>query len=331
MRACITGVGHFVPEKRLTNQELEKMVETNDEWIVSRTGIKERRILDPGLGTSHMAEQASRQALENAGVFPEELDVILLATVTPDYPVPSAVALVESALGAVNSWGIDMNGGCTGFLCAMATGVQFIESGRHRKILVIGADTMSSILDYTDRNTCILFGDGAGAVLLEPAEEGDPNGVVDFILKLDGTGAPFLALPAGGSRKPASPETVAAREHFVYQDGRTVFKNAVNGMSDVSGKLLKRNGLSASDVGLLVPHQANIRIIESVARKLGLSESQVFVNIQNYGNTTAGTIPIALSEAYNEHRRISRGDWTLLTAFGAGFTWGSLLMRWSLP
>lgn len=329
MRACITAVGHYVPEKRLTNKELERMVETNDEWITSRTGISERRILAPGLGTSYMAEQASRRVLEAAGVAPEELDVILLATVTPDYPVPSAVSLVESALGAVNSWGVDMNGGCTGFLYALATAAQFIESGRYRKILVIGGDAMSSILDYTDRNTCILFGDGAGAALLEPAEDDEANGVVDFILKMDGGGAPFLAVPAGGSRKPATAETVAAREHFVYQDGRTVFKNAIGGMVDVSEKLLARHGLGPADIRLLVPHQANIRIIESVGRRLGLSEEQVFVNIQKYGNTTAGTIPIALSEAYAENR-LSPGDWTLFTAFGAGFTWGSLLMRWSL-
>lgn len=329
MRAKISAVGHFAPEKRLTNRELETMVDTNDEWITTRTGIKERRLLEPGLGTSFMAVRASRRVLESRGLDPAEIDVILLATVTPDYPVPSAVSLVQEELGASACWGVDINGGCTGFLCALATGAQFIESGRHRRVLVIGGDTMSSILDYTDRNTCILFGDGAGAVLLEPAEN-DEAGVVDYILRLDGKGAQYLAVSAGGSRKPATPETVANREHCVFQDGRTVFKHAVNGMVDVSERLLSRNGLGPSDVGLLVPHQANSRIIDSVSRRLGLAPEQVFVNIRHYGNTTAGTIPIAISEAYGEGRLVP-GQWTLLTAFGAGFTWGSLLMRWVLP
>jgi 3-oxoacyl-[acyl-carrier-protein] synthase III len=328
MRATISAVGHFAPDKRLTNRELEEMVDTNDEWIVSRTGIRERRVLAPGLGTSEMAINASRMALESRGMDPGELDAILLATVTPDNPVPGAVSLVQHSLGAGNCWGMDINGGCTGFLCALATGAQFIESGRYRKILVIGADTMSSIIDYTDRNTCILFGDGAGAVVLEAAGS-DEEGIVDFILRLDGMGVPFLRVSAGGSARPASAETVADREHCVRQDGRTVFKHAVHGMVDVSERLLERQGLSPSDVGLLIPHQANSRIIDSVSRRLGLSPEQVFVNIQKYGNTTAATIPLAMSEAYRE-RRLSKGQWTLLTAFGAGFTWGSLLMRWTL-
>ena len=328
MRATISAVGHFAPDKRLTNRELEEMVDTNDEWIVSRTGIRERRVLTPGLGTSEMAINASRMALESRGMDPGELDAILLATVTPDNPVPGAVSLVQHSLGADNCWGMDINGGCTGFLCALATGAQFIESGRYRKILVIGADAMSSIIDYTDRNTCILFGDGAGAVVLEAAGS-DEEGIVDFILRLDGMGVPFLRVPAGGSARPASAETVADREHCVRQDGRTVFKHAVHGMVDVSERLLERQGLSPSDVDLLIPHQANSRIIDSVSRRLGLSPEQVFVNIQKYGNTTAATIPLAMSEAYRE-RRLSKGQWTLLTAFGAGFTWGSLLMRWTL-
>jgi 3-oxoacyl-[acyl-carrier-protein] synthase-3 len=305
------------------------MVDTNDEWIRTRTGIQERRVLAPGLGTSHMAIRAARRALDSRGLAPEALDVILLATVTPDNPVPSAVSLVQTAIGATHCWGMDINGGCTGFLCALVTGAQFIESGRHRTVLVVGADAMSSIINYEDRNTCILFGDGAGAVLLEAAEGEEAAGVHDFILHLDGAGAPFLTVPAGGSRKPASAETVANREHCVYQDGRTVFKHAVTGMVDVAEKVLARNELTPADVGLLIPHQANSRIIDSVSRRLNLSPDQVFVNIQQYGNTTAATIPIAMSEAHHDHRRLSPGDWVLLTAFGAGFTWGGLLMRWA--
>lgn len=328
MRACISAVGHYTPEKRLTNQELERMVDTNDEWITTRTGIKERRVLAPGVGTSHMAIHAARRVLDSRGLPADALDAILLATVTPDMPVPSAAALIQTALGARNCWGMDLNGGCTGFLCALATGAQFIESGRHKNVLVIGADAMSSIINYADRNTCILFGDGAGAVLLEAIPD-DANGIQDFILHLDGAGAPFLKVPAGGSLKPASAETVANHEHCVYQDGRTVFKHAVTGMVDVAEKVLARNGLTSADVGLLVPHQANSRIIDSVSRRLNLSPDQVFINIQNYGNTTAATIPIALSEAHHDHHRLAAGDWVLLTAFGAGFTWGSLLMRWA--
>ncbi len=328
MRASIRGVGHFVPEKRLTNQDLEQMVETNDEWITTRTGIKERRILDEGRGTSYMAVRAGKHALERAGVRPEAVDLIIMATVTPDMLVPSTAALVQSELGASRCWGFDLNGGCTGFLCALATGAQFVESGRHRNVLVIGADKMSAIIDYEDRNTCVIFGDGGGAVLLGPAEEGE-TGIDDYELHLDGAGADYLYLTGGGSLHPASHETVEKKMHYVHQDGKVVFKQAISGMAEVSGRLLARNGISPDKIKLLIPHQANYRIIDSVARKLNLKPEQVMVNIQKYGNTTAATIPMAMSEAWQEGK-LDPGDRVILSAFGAGFTWGSLLMTWTM-
>lgn len=328
MRARITGVGHFVPEKRLTNQDLEQMVETNDEWITTRTGIKERRILDEGRGTSYMAVRAGKHALERAGVRPEAVDLIIVATVTPDMLVPSTAALVQSELGASRCWGFDLNGGCTGFLCALATGAQFVESGRHRNVLVIGADKMSAIIDYEDRNTCVIFGDGGGAVLLSPAEDGK-TGIDDYELHLDGAGADFLYMTGGGSLHPATHETVDKKMHYVHQDGRVVFKQAISGMADVSGRLLSRNGVSPAEIKLLIPHQANYRIIDSVARKLNLKPEQVMINIQKYGNTTAATIPMAMSEAWQEGK-LDHGDRVVLSAFGAGFTWGSLLMTWTM-
>lgn len=328
MRARITGVGHFVPEKRLTNQDLEQMVETNDEWITTRTGIRERRILDENKGTSYMAVRAGKHALERAGVRPEAVDLIIMATVTPDMLVPSTAALVQSELGASRCWGFDLNGGCTGFLCALATGAQFIESGRHRNVLVIGADKMSAIIDYEDRNTCVIFGDGGGAVLLGPAEDGE-RGIDDYELHLDGAGADYLYMTAGGSLHPASHETVEKKMHYVHQDGKVVFKQAIGGMADVSGRLLSRNGVSPDEIKLLIPHQANYRIIDSVARKLNLKPEQVMVNIQKYGNTTAATIPMAMSEAWEEGK-LDPGDRIILSAFGAGFTWGSLLMTWTM-
>lgn len=328
MRAAITAVGHFTPEERLTNQDLEGMVDTNDTWITTRTGIKERRILGEGKGTSHMAVEAGRMVLEERGISPESLDLILLATVTPDMPVPSTAALVQKQLGAANAWGFDINGGCTGFICALATGSQFIETGRYQRILVVGADKMSAIIDYGDRNTCVIFGDGAGAVLLEPSPEAD-LGIADFELRTDGAGAEYLHVAAGGSLRPASHETVAQRAHCVYQDGRTVYKHAVTGMSEISAALLRRNHLAAEDVDHLIPHQANIRIIDAVSKKLGLEPSKVVVNIATYGNTTAATIPLAMSEAHQKGM-MSKGDRILISAFGAGFTWGSLLFRWAL-
>ncbi len=328
MRAVITGVGHYVPEQILSNQDLEKMVDTSDEWILSRTGIRQRHILEKNRGTSFMAAKAAQRVLEQSQVTAKELDLIILATVTPDMPVPSAVSLVQKELGADNCWGFDLNGGCSGFLYALITASQFIESGRHRKVMVIGADKMSSIIDYQDRNTCVIFGDAAGAVLLEASHD-EEQGIRDFDLRLDGEGAQYLYIPAGGSLEPASPETVEKRKHYVLQDGKAVFKRAVTGMSEVSKQILDRNGLRPADIKYLIPHQANFRIIDSVAKKLELTSGQVIINIENYGNTTAATIPLAMSEAY-EKKMLSKGDWLVLSAFGAGFTWGSVLVRWSM-
>ncbi|MCF8053119.1 MAG: ketoacyl-ACP synthase III [Desulfobacterales bacterium] len=328
MRAIITGVGHHVPERKLTNADLEKMVDTNNEWIITRTGIRERRILEKEKGTSEMAVPAAQAALSQAGVSPDELDMIITATVTPDQIVPSMAAMVQKKLGASNCWGYDINGGCTGFLCAFTTAAQFIESGRHQKILVIGADKMSAIVDYKDRNTCILFGDGAGAVVMEPSPDTN-EGVQDFILHLDGNGENSLYMTGGGSLKPATLATVNDKLHYIYQDGRTVFKAAVNGMAETTSRIIKKNGLTGSDISLFVPHQANYRIIDAVARKIGLNQDQVVVNIEKYGNTTAATIPLALSEAW-EDRRMKKNDWIVMAAFGAGFTWGSVLLRWAM-
>ncbi|MCP4344471.1 MAG: ketoacyl-ACP synthase III [Desulfobacterales bacterium] len=327
MRAVITGVGHFVPDRKLTNKELEQMVDTNDEWITTRTGIKERGILEEDKGTSYMAVKAAEMVLEQTGVSPDELDLIIVATVTPDMPVPGTASFVQKELGASNCWGFDMNAGCTGFLYALATGSQFIETGKHKKVMVIGADKMSSIINYKDRDTCIIFGDAAGAVLLEPSEE--DLGVVDFDLRLDGSGAKYLYVSAGGSTQPASHETVEKKMHCIYQDGKTVFKHAVIGMSDISAKIIEKNKLRSKDIKLLIPHQANVRIIDAVSKKINFEQDQVVVNIEKYGNTTAATIPLAMSEAYQE-KKMSKGDYIIISAFGAGFTWGSLLLKWAL-
>ncbi|MGD2098236.1 MAG: beta-ketoacyl-ACP synthase III [Desulfobacterales bacterium] len=328
MRAIISGVGHYVPEKILSNRDLEKLVDTNDEWITTRTGIKERRILDKEKGTSYMATKAAQLILEETGTKPEELDLILLATVTPDMPVPSAVSFVQRNLRATNSWGFDINGGCTGFMCALTTGAQFIESGRHKKVLVIGADKMSAIVDYEDRTTCVLFGDAAGAVLLESCEN-DDLGIEDFILHLDGAGAESLSITGGGSLHPTSQETIDKKMHYIYQDGKTVFKHAVVGMADVSAKIVKRNKLGEKDIRFFIPHQANYRIIDAAAKKMGLDPERVVININKYGNTTAATIPLAISETYRANK-LQKGDWVVLAAFGAGFTWGSILLRWAI-
>ncbi len=327
-RAKITGVAHYVPSKVLTNKDLEKMVDTNDEWIVSRTGIKERRILEKGKGTSYMGILAAQRALEVAGVQPEELDLIVVATVTPDMMFPSTATIIQDRIGAKNAWGVDVNGACTGFLYATAMATQFIESGRYKKVLVVGADKMSSITDYTDRNTCILFGDAAGAIVLEPSE--DPEvGVIDFILKSDGSGGKYLYMLGGGSLHPASHETVDKKMHYIYQDGRTVFKFAVEGMAKITEEIVKKHNITPEEIKLFVPHQANKRIIDATARRLKLDESKVLINIDRYGNTTAATIPMGLSEAYSEGR-IKPGDLILLAAFGAGFTFGSMVIRWSI-
>jgi 3-oxoacyl-[acyl-carrier-protein] synthase-3 len=328
MRAIITGIGHYVPDKILSNSDLEKIVNTNDEWITTRTGIKERRILDKEKGTSYMATRAAEVVLKETQTSPDELDLILLATVTPDMPVPSAASFIQRNLGATNSWGYDINGGCTGFICALATGTQFIESGRHKKVLVIGADKMSAITNYEDRTTCVLFGDAAGAVLLEPSEE-NGSGIEDFILHLDGSGAESLKIEAGGSLYPASRETVDQKLHYIWQDGKTIFKHAVIGMADVSAKIMERNKLTEKDIKFFIPHQANYRIIDAAAKKMGLDANRVVININKYGNTTAATIPMAMSETYRD-KKLKKGDWVVLAAFGAGYTWGSVLLRWAI-
>ena len=325
-RAKITAVSHYLPERRLTNQELEKIVDTSDQWILERTGIRERRVVAKGQATSDLGAAAAKRLLEQRGMDASEIELIIVATVTPDMFFPSSACLVQMKIGANRAWGFDLSGACSGFVYALATGAQFIASGTHKKVLVIGADVMTSIIDFHDRATCVLFGDGAGAVLLEPAEEGE-QGIVDFILRCDGGGGQFLYMPGGGSLNPASQETVAKNMHYVHQDGRNVFKFAVRGMADISEQIMARHGLSVSDLKLYIPHQANLRIIKAAVEKMGLHESQVAVNIDRYANTTAGTIPICLSEAI-ESKRVQRKDLILLASFGAGFTWGSLLLRW---
>jgi 3-oxoacyl-[acyl-carrier-protein] synthase-3 len=325
-RAKITAVSHYLPERRVTNTDLERIVDTSDEWIVERTGIRERRVAAKGQATSDLGTAAAVRLLEKRGIDAAELDVIIVATVTPDMFFPSSACLVQTKIGAKRAWGFDLSGACSGFVYAVATGAQFIGTGASNKVLVIGADVMTSILDFQDRSTCVLFGDGAGAVLLEPAEEGE-RGIIDFVLKCDGSGGKYLYMPAGGSLNPATAETVEKKMHYVYQDGRTVFKFAVRGMADISSELLNRHGLSAKDLKLYIPHQANLRIITAAVEKMGLDESQVAINIDRYANTTAATIPICLSEAV-ESKKLQKKDLVMMSSFGAGFTWGSLLLRW---
>ncbi len=324
-RAAITGVHGWVPETRLTNADLEKMVETNDEWITSRTGIHERRILKtPGWATSDMAAEAVRGLLEKTGTKPGEIDLLIVGTVTADMVFPDTANTVCDKIGAKNAFGYDINAACSGFLFSLATGAQFVQNETFKKVVVVGADMMSSIVDYQDRNTCIIFGDGAGAVLLEPRKDG--TGIQDFVLRGDGSGRHVLHMKAGGSLKPPSHETVDAREHFAYQDGKKVFVNAVKGMVSTTEDLLRRNHLTNDDVSWVVPHQANMRIINSVAEHLQIPMEKVMVNIEKYGNTTAGTLPLCLWEYEN---RLKKGDNLVLTAFGGGFTWGSLLLKWA--
>lgn len=325
IRAAITGVASYVPEKVLTNFDLEKMVDTNDEWIVSRTGIRERHIAAEGEASSDMSVQAVNKLLTETGVDPNEIDAIIVATVTPDMLFPSTAALIQEKIGANNAWGYDLSGACSGFLFALKSAASLIQTGS-KKVVVVGVDTMSSILDYTDRNTCILFGDGAGAVLLEPTED-ENFGMIDAILRIDGTGADALHMKAGGSRKPATHETVDAREHYIYQDGRSVFKRASNDMANVSAEILEKNNFTAEDVGIFIPHQANKRIIDVAARKAGMKDEQVLLNIDKYGNTTAATLPLGLDEVVR-NGRIKEGDLVLFAAFGAGYTWGSILLRY---
>jgi len=327
-KAVITGVGHYVPPKVLTNKDLEKMVETDDEWIVSRTGIRERRILDAALGASYLGIKATEMLFADRSDSPADVDLIIFATVTPDTLFPSSACRLQEQVGATNAWGMDLNGACSGFLYALTTGAQFIENGMHKKVLVVGADKMSAILDYTNRSTCILFGDGGGAVLLEPSDD-ETLGLQDSILRSDGTGKDYLYMMGGGSMHPATHKTVDDKLHYIYQDGRTVYKFAVSRMADVSAEILEKNGLTGEDVNFFIPHQANKRIIDAAAKRMGLREDQVVINIDRYGNTTAGTIPIALSEIHHANK-IKKGDNIVMAAFGAGFTWGSCLLRWAL-
>jgi 3-oxoacyl-[acyl-carrier-protein] synthase-3 len=317
----------YVPEKVVSNRDMEQFVETSDEWIIERTGIKERRFVTEGQANSDLSVKAVEKALAAAKVDPADIDLIIVATVTPDMMFPSTACLIQDRIGAKKAWGFDLSGACSGFLYALMTGAQFIETGRHRKVLIVGSDVMSSIIDFRDRATCVLFGDGAGAVLLEPTE--DENSILDSILCSDGSGGAFLYMPAGGSRQPATIETVQKRMHYVHQDGRNVFKFAVKLMADVSWDLLKRNGFTPEDVKLYVPHQANLRIIKAAKDRLKLRDDQVAVNIDRYANTTSATIPSCLSEA-QECGQLKLGDLVVLASFGAGFTWGSVLLKWGM-
>lgn len=323
--AAITAVGGFVPEDKLTNADLEKMVDTNDEWIRTRTGVEERRILKgEGLATSDLVVPAVKELCEKRGISPEEIDCLIVGTVTPDMVFPATANIASDKLGAKNAWSFDVSAACSGFLYPLTLGATLIESGRYKKVVVCGADKMSSIIDYNDRATCIIFGDGAGAVLLEPNEDG--YGVLDSILRSDGSGWQYLHMKAGGSKKPASVETVLAKEHYVYQDGQPVFKFAVKGMADVCSELLEKNNLTGDDIAWLVPHQANKRIIDATANRMGLDPEKVMLNIQRYGNTTAGTLPLCL---WDWEKQLKKGDNLVLSAFGGGFTWGATLVKWA--
>jgi 3-oxoacyl-[acyl-carrier-protein] synthase-3 len=324
---AITAVGHYVPDKVLSNKDLERMVDTTDDWIRERTGIVERHILETG-ATSDLAAKAAQNTLANRGIRAEEIDLIIVATITPDMFFPATACLVQNRIGAKKAWGFDLSAACSGFVFAIVTGAQFIESGSCNKVLVIGADKMSSITDYTDRSQCILFGDAGAAVLLEPND--DPKfGILDHVLYADGSGAPYLYQKGGGSLYPPTHETVDKKMHFIYQDGKAVFKVAVVGMADVSVEMMKRNNLTSDDVDWLVPHQANKRIIDACANRMGLDPSKVMINIDRYGNTTAATIPLCLSEWW-ECGRLKKGHAVILSSFGAGYTWGAVYVRWSL-
>jgi 3-oxoacyl-[acyl-carrier-protein] synthase III len=323
--AGITAVGGYVPEYILTNAELEKMVDTNDEWIRTRTGISERRILkDEGKGSSDLAVPAVLELCKKRGISPEEIDCLICATVTPDMVFPATGNIICDKIGAKNAFSFDIMAACSGFLYAVTTGTAFIESGRYKKVVIVGVDKMSSIIDYSDRATCIIFGDGAGAILLEAVDEN--LGVLDSLLKSDGNGSQYLHMKAGGSVKPSTVETVLAKEHYVYQEGQAVFKFAVKGMADVSYELMQRNNLTADDIAWLVPHQANLRIIDATANRMGLPREKVMINIQKYGNTTAGTLPLCLWEW---EKQLKKGDNIILAAFGGGFTWGATWVKWA--
>jgi 3-oxoacyl-[acyl-carrier-protein] synthase-3 len=325
INAAITCVGGYVPDYIMTNKELEKIVDTTDEWITTRTGVKERRILKgEGKATSDMGAEVVKQICKKRGIAPDEIDVVIVATVTPDMPFPSTSNIICDKVGASNAWGYDLSAACSGFLYALVTGQRFIESGAYKKVVVVGADKMSSIINYDDRTTCIIFGDGAGGVLLEPTEEN--LGVIDSVLKSDGSGKEYLNIKAGGSYKPPSYNTIDNKEHFVYQEGRSVFKFVVTNMADVAAEVMARNNLKSDDIDWLVPHQANLRIIDATRERAGLPEEKVMINIQKYGNTTAGTLPLCL---WDWEKKLKKGDNLLLAAFGGGFTWGSVYLKWA--
>ena len=325
MNATITATAKYLPERVLSNFDLEKMVDTTDEWIRTRTGIETRRLVSEGQASAEMATEVAKILLERSNTDKDEIDLIIIATVTPDTLFPSTAARVQHNLSAPNCWGFDLSGACTGFLYALETGARFVESGDYKKVIVIGVDTMSSIIDYTDRNTCVLFGDGAGGVLLEPTESN--NGVIDSLLRIDGAGGDSLMMLGGGSLHPASADTVKKKMHYVQQDGKKVFKFAVKGMADISSDILKKNNFTGDDVKLFIPHQANKRIIDAAAKRCRIPNDRVLINIDKYGNTTAGTIPICMDEAVSDGI-IKKGDLILTASFGAGFTWGSMLIRW---
>lgn len=327
-RVKISGLGTYVPPKLLTNDDLEKLVETTNEWILQRTGIKQRHIVEPGVATSDLAWEASTIAMEQAGVTPEQIGFIVVGTTTPDTIFPSTACVLQAKIGATRAWGFDLGAACSGFTYGLTTGMQMVASGAHDHALVVGADVMSSIIDYRDRTTCVLFGDGAGAVVVSVADENEPA-IIDWAHEIDGTGGPALCMPAGGSRMPASHETVDKRLHYVKQDGQSVFKFAVRKTEEISRRVLDKNGIDPSEIDLFVSHQANRRIITAAADRLGLPPEKVIINLEMYGNTTAGTIPLALADAVAEGR-LKRGDLVLLASVGAGFTVGSVLLRWSL-
>jgi 3-oxoacyl-[acyl-carrier-protein] synthase III len=325
IRAAITGIEAYLPDYILTNEELSRMVETSDEWIMQRVGIKERRILrGEGLATSDMGAEAVKKLLVKTGTKPEEIELILVATITPDMMFPSTACLVADKAGIKNAWGFDISAACSNFLFTLQTATQFIENGSHKKVLLVAADKMSSITDYTDRTTCVLFGDAAVAMLIEPSSE--EIGVMDSMLQIDGSGRDLLNLKAGGSFKPASHQTVDSKEHFLYQDGQPVFKVAVSKMADVSVAIMEKNNLQPEDLAWFVPHQANLRIIDAVGRRMGISKEKVMINIERYGNTTAATIPLCLWEL---EKQLKKGDKLIISAFGGGFTWGSMYLKWA--
>ncbi len=325
IHAAITGIGAFLPEYRLTNEELSTWVETSDEWIMQRIGIKERRIMkEEGLATSDMGAAAVKQLLEKTGTKPEEIELLICATITPDTPLPASANLINFKAGLINAWGFDLNAACSGFVFALTTGAKFIESGQYKKVIVLGADMMSSITNYKDRTTCPLFGDGASAVLLEPTTE--DLGVIDHINRVDGSGSQFLQIKAGGSLRPASNETVYNDDHLIVQEGQSVFKSAVSNMADVAIEMMEKHHITENDLAWFVPHQANMRIIDAVGRRMGIDKERVMVNIEKYGNTTAATIPLCL---YDYESQLRKGDNIILAAFGAGFTWGSIYLKWA--